>query len=110
MSVVGASRKFQARPSWISCAITTGPRAQRRALHSDQAHHPRPAAATRKNAVVVTPMVSRIERRLASSRTASTRSRAASSATSAAATCSGGGTVGWGPRGSAFGVTGTAQQ
>ena len=110
ISVVGASRKFHASPSWISWAITTGPRAQRRVFHSDQAHHASPAAAARKNAVVVTPMVSRVERRLASSRTASTTSTNASSATRAAATWSGGGAIGSGPGGSAFGVTGTAQQ
>ena len=76
-----------------------GPRAQRRAFHSDQAHHASPAAAARKNTVVVTPMVSRTERRLASSRTASTTSTNASRATRAAATRSGGGATGSGPRG-----------
>ena len=43
--MVRQSRKFQASPSWISWAITTGPRAQRRTRHSDQAHQP---SATRR--------------------------------------------------------------
>ena len=67
--LVAPSQRFQASPSTMSWAITTGPRAQRRSRRSDQAHHASAAPAPRKNAAVVTPIVSRTEFRLASSRT-----------------------------------------
>ena len=86
----------------MSWAITTGPRAQRRTRHSAQAHHASAAPAPRKKAAVVTPIVSRPELRLATSRTPRPASMTASTAVSAAATTRGGGAVR-----AAVGVTGT---
>ena len=69
IGVVDPPRKFQARPSWMSWASTTGLRAHGSSRVSDQAHQTSPTAYAAKNTAVVTPMVTRPELRLASSST-----------------------------------------
>ena len=53
------SRKFQASPSWISWASSTGPRAQAALRVSCQPQKTSSAPYAAKNTAVVTPMVTR---------------------------------------------------
>src|SRR5262245_38571969 len=86
-------RKFHARPSWMSWASSTGPRAHDVPRVSRQAQTTSPAPYATKNANTVTAMVTRPEVRLNSSSTPYKPMTSPSTAASDAAATSGAGAL-----------------